>query len=87
MACDRFVDAFKTANHKRHLPRKFLEHVPEMLEIAADEELRLFRSIATMNPNAPLPDLRNQRPTWDKAAALAREWQLKQLAERLEGLG
>jgi len=40
-----------------------------------------------MNPNAPLPDLRNQRPTWDKAAALAREWQLKQLAERLEGLG
>jgi len=51
------------------------------------EELRLFRSIATMNPNAPLPDLRNQRPTWDKAAALAREWQLKQLAERLEGLG
>jgi exodeoxyribonuclease-3 len=50
------------------------------------DELRLFRSIATMNRKAPLPKLRNQRPTWEKAAALAREWNLKQLAGRLEGL-
>ena len=35
-------------------------------------------------PNkAPLPTLRNQRPTWAKAARLARDWQLKRLAERL----
>ena len=43
MGLDRFVDAFESANRKRHLARKLLEDVPEMLEIAADEELRLFR--------------------------------------------
>ncbi len=50
------------------------------------EQLRLFRAIATMNPKAPLPALRDQKPTWDKAAALARKWQLNQLADRLEAL-
>ena len=45
---------------------------------------RLFRSIATMNPKAPLPSLRSQKPTWSKAAALARNWELNQLAKRLE---
>jgi DNA polymerase-1 len=50
------------------------------------EQLRLFRAIATMNPKAPLPTLPDQTPTWDKAARLAREWQLRQLAERLEAL-
>jgi DNA polymerase I len=48
--------------------------------------LRLFRSLATMNRNAPLPSLRNQKPTWHKAAALARQWELNQLANRLEAL-
>ncbi len=48
--------------------------------------LRLYRSIATMNKRAPLPSLRNQTPTWQKAAALAREWELNQLAGRLEEL-
>jgi DNA polymerase-1 len=51
------------------------------------ESLRLFRSIATMNRKAPLPSLRSQKPTWDKAAELAREWELNQLARRLEELG
>ena len=51
---------------------------------AQAEDLRLFRSIATMNPNAPLPSLRSQKPTWNKAAALARNWELNQLAKRLE---
>jgi DNA polymerase-1 len=50
------------------------------------EKLRLYRAIATMDRSAPLPPLRNQEPTWAKAAALAREWQLNKLAERLEGL-
>jgi DNA polymerase-1 len=50
------------------------------------EKLRLYRLIATMDRTAPLPTLPDQRPTWDKAAALAREWQLRKLAERLEGL-
>jgi len=53
---------------------------------AMAESLRLFRSIATMDKKAPLPSLRNQTPTWDKAAALAKEWQLNQLARRLEEL-
>jgi exodeoxyribonuclease-3 len=48
------------------------------------ENFRLYRSIATMNLKAPLPILRNQKPTWLKAAALARDWDLKQLARRLD---
>ena len=54
---------------------------------AMAERLRLFRSLATMNRKAPLPNLRSQKPTWHKAAALAREWELNQLAHRLEELG
>jgi DNA polymerase-1 len=50
------------------------------------ESLRLFRQIATMDRKAPLPSLRSQRPTWDKAAELARKWELNQLARRLEEL-
>jgi len=48
--------------------------------------LRLYRSIATMNRKAPLPRLSGRKPTWDRAAALAREWDLKQLATRLDEL-
>ena len=54
---------------------------------AIAETLRLYRLIATMNKKAPLPSLRSQEPTWDKAAALAREWELIQLARRLEEIG
>jgi DNA polymerase-1 len=50
------------------------------------EALRLYRSIATMDASAPIPPLRNQKPTWDKAAALARSWELNALADRLDGL-
>ena len=53
---------------------------------AQAERLRLFRSIATMDPKAPLPPLGRQEPTWLRAAELAREWDLKQLATRLEKL-
>src|SRR5581483_9557944 len=49
-------------------------------------KLKLYRSIATMDRKAPLPSLENQKPTWDAAAALARAWQLRKLAERLEKL-
>jgi len=48
------------------------------------EALRLYRAIATMDARAPLPDLADQQPTWGAAASLARQWQLEQLAERLE---
>jgi DNA polymerase-1 len=50
------------------------------------DRLRLFRKIATMDRKAPLPRIPDQKPTWAKAAALARRWQLKQLAARLETL-
>jgi DNA polymerase-1 len=50
------------------------------------EELRLYRSIATMDRSAPLPALRNQAPTWERASALARDWDLNRLADRLAGL-
>jgi exodeoxyribonuclease-3 len=50
---------------------------------AMAKTLRLYRSIATMDKRAPLPNLRSQKPTWDKAAAWAREWELQQLARRL----
>jgi exodeoxyribonuclease III len=49
-------------------------------------DLRLFRSIATMNRKAPLPSLSTQNPTWTKAADLARAWGLNQLADRLSRL-
>jgi exodeoxyribonuclease-3 len=47
------------------------------------KELRLYRSIATMDRKAPLPRLPDQTPTWENASALARKWQLSQLADRL----
>ena len=50
------------------------------------QELELFRQLATMNAKAPLPRLRDQEPTWEKAAALADRWELKQLARRLHHL-
>ena len=51
------------------------------------EQLRLYRSIATMDASAPLPSLSDQTPTWAKASALARDWDLKRLADRLAELG
>ena len=53
---------------------------------AQAKELRLYRSIATMNKSAPLPSLKAQVPTWGKASELARQWELNRLADRLAGL-
>jgi DNA polymerase I len=50
------------------------------------EDLRLYRRIATMDATAPIPPLDDQTPTWDKAAALARDWELNNLADRLAEL-
>lgn len=50
------------------------------------DDLRLYRRIATMDPSAPLPPIPDCTPTWDKAAALAQQWELKALAERLAQL-
>ncbi len=53
---------------------------------AQADELRLYRRIATMDAAAPLPRLDDQTPRWDAAAALAREWELGNLSERLAAL-
>lgn len=53
---------------------------------AQAEKLRLYRSIATMDASAPLPPLDDQTPTWGTAAALARQWELNQLADRLASI-
>jgi DNA polymerase-1 len=50
------------------------------------EALRLYRHIATMDATAPLPVLDDQTPAWEKAAALARAWELNRLAARLKEL-
>jgi DNA polymerase I len=50
------------------------------------DDLRLYRRIATMDATAPIPLLDDQTPTWAKAAALAREWELNNLADRLTEL-
>jgi DNA polymerase-1 len=50
------------------------------------ERLRLYRRIATMDATAPLPALHDQTPSWKNAAALAREWELNRLADRLAEL-
>ena len=50
------------------------------------KQLRLFRAIATMDAKAPLPRVKDQKPDWARASALARDWQLNQLASRLAKL-
>ncbi len=64
-----------------------LEAALEEGRFAAEAEaLRLYRHIATMDRDAPLPPLDDQEPTWERAAALAKEWGLGRLAGRLEAL-
>jgi DNA polymerase-1 len=53
---------------------------------AQAEQLRLYRSIATMDAAAPLTCLPDQTPNWGEAAALARDWELNRLADRLTEL-
>ncbi len=50
------------------------------------EQLRIYRRIATMDRTAPLPALDDLVPNWNKAAALARDWDLGRLAQRLDDL-
>jgi len=52
--------------------------------VAQADALRLYRRIAAMDAAAPLPPLDDRTPRWADAAALAREWQLNRLADRLE---
>lgn len=64
-----------------------LEEILRDGKFAAEAEaLRLYRRIATMDRSALVPKLGDQKPTWAKAAALARDWELNRLADRLEAL-
>jgi DNA polymerase-1 len=51
---------------------------------AIADELRLYRQIARMDPDAQLPKLGKQQPTWARAAERARELGLNALAKRLD---
>jgi DNA polymerase-1 len=51
---------------------------------AVADDLRLYRRIATMDPDAPVPPLDDHEPTWARAAEKARELGLGALSKRLE---
>lgn len=70
-----------------------LKRYPDLEAMLADhrfpgqeDALRLYRRLATMGRDTPLAPVKDATPTWDKAAALAREWELKGLSERLDQL-
>jgi DNA polymerase-1 len=50
------------------------------------DQLKLYKKLATTDPTAPLPSLDDQVSTWANAAALARQWELGRLADRLDEL-
>jgi DNA polymerase-1 len=47
------------------------------------DELRVYRRMATLDAEAPLPPLDDQTPAWKEASAYVRELGLNALAERL----
>jgi DNA polymerase I len=64
-----------------------LENLLDAGRFAAQaDDLRLYRSIATMDKTAPIPSLSKQTPTWARASEVARAWDLTRLADRLAGL-
>jgi DNA polymerase-1 len=50
---------------------------------AQADELRLYRRIAAMDPEAPLPEIPDAQPDWKRGSELVRSWGLNQLADRL----
>jgi DNA polymerase-1 len=62
-----------------------LEEALEAGRFAAQaDELRVYRRIAAMDADAPIPALPDVQPDWHAGAEVARGWGLNQLAERLE---
>jgi DNA polymerase I len=51
---------------------------------AQADELRVYRQIAAMDADAPIPALPDAQPDWDSGAEVARGWGLNGLADRLE---
>ena len=54
---------------------------------AQADELRMYKRMATLDADAPLPPLDDQQPTWANASAHVRELGLNALADRLAKLG
>ncbi len=50
------------------------------------DALRLYRHVATMDADAPLPEVTDDPPTWGRGAELASEWGLGRLSDRLRAL-
>ena len=50
---------------------------------AEADDLRLYRRIATMRTDAPVPELPDTTPDWARAAGLAATWGLQALERRL----
>jgi len=50
---------------------------------AQADELRLYRRIAAMDAEAPLPDIPDAEADWQGGSELVRSWGLNQLADRL----
>ena len=48
------------------------------------EDLRTYVRLTRLQYHAPLPDLPDAEPNWERAAELARRWGLQRLAERLK---
>lgn len=70
-----------------------LKRYPSLEAMLADgrladqvRELKLYKRIATMVRDVPLPPIPSAVPDWAGAAKLAREWELKALSERLAAL-
>lgn len=70
-----------------------LQRYPDLEAMLADgkfptqaDDLRLYKRIATMVTNAPIPPLPDMEPQWAAAAKLARDWELNGLADRLTQL-
>ena len=62
-----------------------LEAMLEAGRFAAEADaLRLYRSIATLDPKAPLPKVVNAEPDWARASAFAAELGLAPLAKPLQ---
>jgi DNA polymerase I len=53
---------------------------------AQADELRVYKRMATLDPEAPLPPLDDQTPDWAAASAFARELGMNALADRLAAL-
>src|SRR5436189_6279322 len=53
---------------------------------AQADELRVYKRMATLDPDAPLPDLSDQIPDWSTGSAFARDLGMNALAERLAAL-